>query len=86
MMILLGVLLILAGMNAVLMPNWLFDTGSCKRNWVAICIILAGGGLVIEISNITLFFLGILFIGICINYVFPVLLNIWEIYNRKSDP
>ncbi|MCU4320614.1 hypothetical protein KTH44_15970 [Acinetobacter bereziniae] len=85
-MIILGVILIFCGAIGVLMPNWMFDTGSCKRNWIAICIILCGGGLVIDSTNIALFFISSLIIGIFINYAFPMLLNIWEVFNRKSDP
>lgn len=86
MMIFFGVILILCAVYALLVPNWLVNTASCKRNWVIICLILTGGGLVIESTDISLFFSSILFIGICINYAVPMLLNMWESFNRKSDP
>lgn len=83
---LIGAYLVFVAMLILRLPNKIIDTSSCKRNWVMISIILIGATLIINQKQISLYIGIILFIGIFINYTFPILLNVITAFNRKTDP
>lgn len=85
-LMILGFILVAVVVIALGLPNRIFDTKSCKRNWSAICVLLVGACLIIEQSDKAIFFACLLFAGILTNYLFPILLNVLITFNRKSDP
>ncbi len=82
----LGFILVAVVVIALGLPNRIFDTKSCKRNWSAICVLLVGACLIIEQTDRAIFFACLLSAGILTNYLFPILLNVMITFNRKSDP
>lgn len=85
-LMILGFVLVAVVVIALGLPNRVFDTKSCKRNWSAICVLLVGACLIIEQSDKAIFFACLLSAGILTNYLFPILLNVLITFNRKSDP
>lgn len=85
-LMILGFVLVAVVVIALGLPNRIFDTKSCKRNWSAICVLLMGACLIIEQSDKAIFFACLLSAGILTNYLFPILLNVMITFNRKSDP
>lgn len=85
-LMILGFVLVAVVVIALGLPNRIFDTKSCKRNWSAICVLLVGACLIIEQSDKAIFFACLLSAGILTNYLFPILLNVMITFNRKSDP
>lgn len=85
-LMILGFILVAVVVIALGLPNRVFDTKSCKRNWSAICVLLVGACLIIEESDKAIFFACLLSAGILTNYLFPILLNVLITFNRKSDP
>ncbi|MBU3845876.1 MAG: hypothetical protein H9855_02655 [Candidatus Acinetobacter avistercoris] len=81
-----GLGLVAISILALSLPNKLIDTSTCKRNWIAIFIILIGATFIIDEAQISLTLIAILVLGICINYGFEILLNVLKIFNWKSDP
>ena len=85
-LMILGFILVAVVVIALGLPNRIFDTKSCKRNWSAICVLLVGACLIIEQLDKAIFFACLLSAGILTNYLFPILLNVLITFNRKSDP
>lgn len=85
-LMILGFVLVAVVVIALGLPNRVFDTKSCKRNWSAICVLLVGACLIIEQTDRAIFFACLLSAGILTNYLFPILLNVLITFNRKSDP
>lgn len=85
-LMILGFILVAVVVIALGLPNRIFDTKSCKRNWSAICVLLVGACLIIEQTDRAIFFACLLSAGILTNYLFPILLNVLITFNRKSDP
>lgn len=85
-LMILGFILVAVVVIALGLPNRIFDTKSCKRNWSAICVLLVGACLIIEQTDRAIFFACLLSAGILTNYLFPILLNVMITFNRKSDP
>ena len=85
-LMILGFILVAVVVIALGLPNRIFDTKSCKRNWSAICVVLSGACLIIEQTDRAIFFACLLSAGILTNYLFPILLNVLITFNRKSDP
>lgn len=85
-LMILGLVIVIAVVVALRMPNHILDTKSCKRNWSAICVLLVGACLIIEQADMAILIACTLFAGILTNYLFPILLNVLITFNRKSDP
>lgn len=81
-----GVALVLVSLFILVMSNDVLDTSSCKRNWCVIFSIVTGALLIIEQNERAALSATIIITGIIINYAFPVLLNVIQAFNRKSDP
>lgn len=85
-MIIALIVMLIAFVIVVFIPDKYIDTSSCKRNWIVVLTILSCAAYSINQNSLVLFFLSLLFLGIFINYTFPFLLNVLRSFNWKSDP
>jgi len=81
-----GIALIIIPIISIFLPDSIIDTGSCKKNWSVVLIILTGAAMIADYDGLALFFPCILISGILTNYGFLTLFNVLSTLNRKSDP
>ena len=77
---------IIVALVVLYIPNRYIDTTGCKRNWLVVFTILTGSAFLAKMDDLGFVFLVLLFLGICLNYAAPFLLNVITAFNRKSDP
>ncbi len=82
----LALIVMLVAVVILFVPHKYIDTSTCKRHWCAILTILAGAAFFTKMNTLGTYFVSILFLGIFINYAFPLLFNVLVALNRKSDP
>lgn len=56
-------------MVLVLLPNDIIDTSSCKKNWVAVLVILASASFIVNKSLLGIFIILILLVALFIHYL-----------------
>lgn len=56
-------------MILILLPNHIIDTSSCKKNWVAVLVILASASFIVNKLLLGISIILILFIALFIHYL-----------------
>ena len=67
-----NIICIFIGLVAVVLlfiPNHIIDTASCKKNWVAVLVILASASFVINKTLLGIFLISVLLIALFIHYL-----------------
>lgn len=59
----------LLAMILLLLPNHIIDTTSCKKNWVAVLVILASGSFIINKTLLGIFIILVLAVALFIHYL-----------------
>lgn len=59
----------LLAMVLLWLPNHIIDTTSCKKNWVAVLVILASGSFIINKTLLGIFIILVLAVALFIHYL-----------------